>query len=155
MPCLLEREAKGKAVAMKSWIRSPLPNEMITRYLPHGMTTALLVLAVTLAWRIEKLETLNQIGGFIAGFAGALAFVWLVAAYHLQGNELKLQREELKLQRASLDLQKEELRRATGTATGTDVKYSLSTGSNDSCPPAEGLVQVGPGAVVHFCVPAC
>ncbi len=33
-----------------------------------------------------------DVGNFVAGFAGALAFIWLVAGYQQQGEELKLQR---------------------------------------------------------------
>lgn len=36
----------------------------------------------------------NEVGDTLAGFAGALAFVWLIATVVLQGQELKEQREE-------------------------------------------------------------
>lgn len=87
---------------MRSWL---------FKHLPAFLTAALVVVATVLAWKVDKLETLNQIGGFVAGFSGALAFIWLVAAYRLQSQELRLQREELTLQRASLDAQREELRK--------------------------------------------
>lgn len=38
-----------------------------------------------------------QTGDFIAGFAGSLAFIWLVAGFHLQRKELKEQREEFQV----------------------------------------------------------
>lgn len=41
----------------------------------------------------------NEVGDTLAGFAGALAFVWLIATVWLQGQELAAQREELKEQR--------------------------------------------------------
>jgi len=82
----------------------------LSKHLPTLLTTVVL-LAFVLVWRTEDLEKLNQIGGFIAGFSSALAFIWLVAAYRLQSQELRLQREELTLQRASLDAQRDELRK--------------------------------------------
>ncbi|KII12886.1 hypothetical protein [Phaeobacter sp. S60] len=41
----------------------------------------------------------NEVGDTLAGFAGALAFVWLIATVWLQGQELAAQREELREQR--------------------------------------------------------
>lgn len=41
----------------------------------------------------------NEVGDTLSGFAGALAFVWLIATVWLQGQELAAQREELKEQR--------------------------------------------------------
>lgn len=41
----------------------------------------------------------NEIGDTLAGFAGALAFLWLVVTVMLQSKELKAQREELVLAR--------------------------------------------------------
>ncbi|WP_375201948.1 hypothetical protein [Hyphococcus sp.] len=42
----------------------------------------------------------NEVGDFLAGFAGALAFIWIIAAILLQREELQLQRQELTLTRA-------------------------------------------------------
>jgi hypothetical protein len=55
-----------------------------------------------------NLETLSQIGGFLSGFAGTLAFIWLVAAYLMQGQELRLQRQELAMQRQAMEQQRNE-----------------------------------------------
>lgn len=55
------------------------------------------------------MNTRSQLGDYLGGFASAIAFIWLIAAYVQQGNELRLQREELSMQRTSLDLQREEL----------------------------------------------
>ncbi|WP_424980308.1 hypothetical protein [Leisingera sp. S232] len=43
----------------------------------------------------------NEVGDTLAGFAGALAFVWLIATVWLQGQELAEQREELREQRVA------------------------------------------------------
>ena len=40
----------------------------------------------------------NEIGDFLAGFAGTLSFVWIIAAIFLQKEELSLQRRELRNQ---------------------------------------------------------
>ena len=41
----------------------------------------------------------NELGDFIAGAAGGLAFVWLTFGYFLQSREIALQRGEIALQR--------------------------------------------------------
>ncbi|SEQ35747.1 hypothetical protein [Thalassovita taeanensis] len=41
----------------------------------------------------------NEVGDTLAGFAGALAFVWIIATVWLQSHELRAQREELRLTR--------------------------------------------------------
>ena len=51
----------------------------------------------------------NEIGDTLAGFAGALAFVWIIVTVMLQSKELKAQREELRLTRSEM----EEQRKAT------------------------------------------
>lgn len=67
--------------------------------------TAFLVLVLS-----DKISDAAQFGDFLAGFAGALAFLWLVASFRQQGKELALQRRELSLQRRALELQTNELR---------------------------------------------
>lgn len=44
----------------------------------------------------------NEIGDTLAGFAGALAFVWIIVTVMLQSNELSAQREELELTREEM-----------------------------------------------------
>ncbi|GLQ33932.1 hypothetical protein GCM10007939_02150 [Amylibacter marinus] len=41
----------------------------------------------------------NEVGDTLAGFAGALAFIWIIVTVGLQSKELAAQREELKLTR--------------------------------------------------------
>lgn len=54
--------------------------------------------------------TPNEVGDTLAGFAGALAFVWLIATVWLQGQELAEQRKELREQRkATQDMAKAQL----------------------------------------------
>jgi hypothetical protein len=111
----------------------------LTKNLPSTLSVALVLLAVVLVWRTEKLETLNQIGGFVAGFSSALAFIWLVAAYRLQGQELRLQREELSLQRASLDSQRDEMRKMGKYAALDQVSRILSQFDESLAKSAEGV----------------
>jgi len=65
-----------------------------------GLTAVVIVLG---GWTFYEKEVWclkgNEIGDFFAGFAGALAFIWIVATIFLQKDELKFQREELELQR--------------------------------------------------------
>ena len=51
----------------------------------------------------------NEVGDTLAGFAGTLAFVWIIVTVWLQALELKAQREELRLTRSEM----EEQRKAT------------------------------------------
>lgn len=46
----------------------------------------------------------NEIGDTLAGFAGVLAFVWIIITVWLQGYELREQRKELELTRSELKL---------------------------------------------------
>ncbi|UWR52353.1 hypothetical protein K4F84_14280 [Phaeobacter inhibens] len=50
-------------------------------------------------WSVFLEAAPNEVGDTLAGFAGALAFVWLIATVWLQGQELAAQREELREQR--------------------------------------------------------
>jgi hypothetical protein len=114
-------------------------NTWLSKQLPWLLTAALLLLACILALNTEKLETLNQIGGFVAGFSSALASIWLVAAYLLQGQELKLQREELMLQRASLDAQRDELRKMGKYAALDQISRILSQFEESLSKSPEGM----------------
>lgn len=42
----------------------------------------------------------NEVGDTLAGFAGVLAFIWIIVTVAIQAEELKLQRKELSLTRA-------------------------------------------------------
>lgn len=64
------------------------------------VTTVLICCAALLVFLFsDGPNTANEYGDFLAGFAGSLAFLWLVASFSLQRRELALQREELALQR--------------------------------------------------------
>lgn len=83
---------------------------------------ALLVLLVP-----EKLSTSASFGDFVAGFAGALAFLWLVAGYRMQVVELSLHREELKEQRIALQTQANELKSMSRFAALDQVRSMLDS----------------------------
>jgi hypothetical protein len=57
--------------------------------------------------------TLNEVGDFLAGAFGALAFFWLVLGYFMQNSELKLNRKSLEQQieefKKSVETQKQTL----------------------------------------------
>jgi hypothetical protein len=81
------------------------------KYILPLATVVLLLLAILIFQRAPNIETASQIGGYISGIAASLAFVWLIAGFFQQSNELRLQREELSMQRKALVLQKEELKK--------------------------------------------
>lgn len=78
---------------------------------PWILTGAVTVGVVGVGVYVRTLSDLNHIGGILAGYASAVAFIWLIAAYVQQGYELKLQREELSLQRQALEHQRVELKK--------------------------------------------
>jgi len=66
--------------------------------LPIAIALTVLVLGVggwvgisKCVWELKA----NEIGDFFSGFAGALAFVWIVATIFLQKEELEVQREQI------------------------------------------------------------
>lgn len=82
--------------------------------IPSGNESPVLIIATTISIALigfaifvglngqpffSPLLSPNEVGDFLAGFAGALAFVWIIAAIFMQHEELKLQRKELALTR--------------------------------------------------------
>lgn len=80
-----------------------------------GLVTGvyLMCVAALVYWKRATIPSLglNEIGDFLAGVFGPVAFLWLVLGYIQQGRELKLSSEALQLQAAelknSVDQQKE------------------------------------------------
>ena len=92
--------------------------------------TGLFVVAVLAAWFIMPLERAAQTGDLLAGFAGALAFVWLIASFRQQSKELRLQREELSLQRNAIQLQTNELKHMARLTTARQVVTIVEAANN-------------------------
>lgn len=67
----------------------------------------------------------NEVGDFVAGFAGAMAFLWLIASFRMQSKELEMQRKELALQREAINLQTAELNRMAEFSALEHVKMML------------------------------
>jgi len=57
-----------------------------------------------------KFMPLNEVGDFLAGAFGPVAFFWLVTGYLMQNKELSMNRDELKISRIALENQAEELK---------------------------------------------
>ena len=92
---------------------------------PLLLTAIIFATACLVPFFLPSLDDLDKLGGYLAGFVGAIAFVWLIAAYYQQGSELELQRGELALQRQSLDLQREELQKMGKYAALEQVRTVL------------------------------
>ncbi|MGR3761612.1 hypothetical protein ACUXV3_16010 [Roseobacteraceae bacterium NS-SX3] len=58
-------------------------------------------------WSVFLEASPNEVGDTLAGFAGALAFVWLIATVWLQGQELAAQRQELAATRTEMMMARE------------------------------------------------
>lgn len=76
-----------------------------------GTVAYLLLIAVTVVLKFEGFQDLklNELGDFLAGVFGPVAFLWLVLGFLQQGRELKLSSDALRLQadelRASVEQQ--------------------------------------------------
>jgi hypothetical protein len=92
---------------------------------PWILTFAAIIAAAFIFCLTPDMITRSQLGDYLSGFASAIAFIWLIAAYLQQGAELRLQREELSMQRTSLDLQREELRKLGKYAALEQVAHVL------------------------------
>lgn len=93
-------------------------SDQLTTYAKWGTGIYFLVLAGLLFGRYDQLWTkdINELGDFLAGAFGPVAFLWLVIGYLMQHSELRLNRvsierqaEELGLSRVSLERQVNEL----------------------------------------------
>ncbi len=90
-----------------------------------------------------KISDAAQIGDFLAGFAGALAFLWLVASFRQQSEELAMQRKELSLQRSALELQTKELHNMGKYAALEQVNNMIQSGVSKLSEGPEGFNSVG------------
>ncbi|OUS33529.1 hypothetical protein A9Q94_19265 [Rhodobacterales bacterium 56_14_T64] len=61
----------------------------------------------TTKWSLFLASPPNEIGDALAGFAGALAFVWIIVTVAMQSIELREQREVLTLQKEEMEMQRE------------------------------------------------
>lgn len=81
------------------------------KYILPLLSLAIIAAGVIVYLEVQDSQIASHIGSYVSAVAAALAFLWLIAAFLQQMNELKLQREELRLQRSTLDLQREEIRK--------------------------------------------
>lgn len=51
---------------------------------PWVLSGLVILAAIATPVIAPRIETLSHLGDFLAGFAAALAFIWLIAAYRLQ-----------------------------------------------------------------------
>lgn len=92
-----------------------------------GTTLYLVLITITVAFKFDsflRLE-LNELGDFLAGAFGPVAFLWLVLGFLQQGRELKLSSDALQLQaqelKNSVDQQRE-LVEVTRTQVEADLE---------------------------------
>ena len=93
------------------------------------LTTLFLVFSAILTVILsKKISDAANIGDFLSGFAGALAFIWLIASFRQQKEELRLQRKELGMQRSALQLQAKELHKMGKYAALEQVNHMIQSG---------------------------
>lgn len=73
------------------------------------LTGLIIIVAIITPIVVSKFEDASYVGGYLSGFAATLAFIWLIASFRLQSQELTLQRKELELQRRAIELQTSEI----------------------------------------------
>ena len=77
---------------------------------PVYILTIFLILVAILVQLFFDIEKSAQVGDWLAGFAGTLAFLWLIASFQQQKDQLMIQSQELQLQREAIQLQAKELK---------------------------------------------
>jgi hypothetical protein len=96
-------------------------SDQLTKYAKWGTGIYFLVLAGLLFGRYDQLWTkdINELGDFLAGAFGPVAFLWLVIGYLMQHSELKLNRisiekqaQELEFTRLAYEQQIEEFKKS-------------------------------------------
>ena len=78
-------------------------------------------------WFYLKQSTPNELGDTLAGFAGALAFVWLMVTVVMQSSELSAQRKDIVETRGELVEQKVALQRSAAEAEHATFTEQLNT----------------------------
>ena len=96
-------------------------SDKLTKYAAWGTGGYFLILAGLLFGRYDQLWTknINELGDFLAGAFGPVAFLWLVIGYLMQHSELKLNRisiekqaQELEFTRLAYEQQIEEFKKS-------------------------------------------
>jgi hypothetical protein len=96
-------------------------SDKLTKYAAWGTGIYFLILAGLLFGRYDQLWTkdINELGDFLAGAFGPVAFLWLVIGYLMQHSELKLNRisiekqaQELEFTRLAYEQQIEEFKKS-------------------------------------------
>jgi len=106
-----------------------------SKYFYFGLATTFIWLVVV--YGLVKNPTftdlkLNEVGDFLAGAVAPIAFLWLVLAYLIQSEELKLQRDDLQISIDALQGQEKELIEQTkqlteqAELTRKDIKLRLA-----------------------------
>lgn len=76
-------------------------NKFLELNVTQKITWLIILIGITVYFT-RDIEKAAQTGDFLAGFAGALAFLWLIAGFKQQQNEIKMQRKALELQALEL-----------------------------------------------------
>ncbi len=90
------------------WVKATLPTPAVSEQSSAAASGSILALLLN--------ERVADIGQFVSGLAGAIAFIWIVAAYLQQSSQLRMQRQELMMQRRELELQRGETKRLADEA---------------------------------------
>lgn len=118
-----------KAKILQAWEGFRSYVNVFAPYFPQiltwGVTFTLLLGFLSCILNVPSVERIDRLGDLLGGFAGSLAFVWLIAGFYQQAKELKLQRQELSLQRTTLEQQKAEFHELNKHQNLTHIKNIL------------------------------
>lgn len=84
--------------------------EFISKHWLSIVTLIILLFAIFVFAISKTMNDAANVGDYLAGFAGSLAFLWLIASFKQQQKALAIQSEELTLQRKAIELQGKELK---------------------------------------------
>jgi len=135
--------------AIRYW---PYIRSFIVKYWLYCLTFVFVVLAVIIPFFAPTLENAAYIGDYLSGFAAALAFIWLIASFRIQSQELTLQRNELALQRQAIELQTKEIQSMGEYAALEQVANIVNGAVQKLAKSKSGVTQ--PEQLFEICVPS-
>jgi len=104
--------------------------KIFVNYSLYIITGIVILMAILVQFNCT-IEKSAQIGDWLAGFAGTLAFLWLIAGFQQQKKQLVIQSEELKLQREAIQLQAKELKGIGKFSALEQVRKIVENAVND------------------------
>lgn len=127
-------------------------HKLVIKHWHYCLTFIFIVLALGVPFFTTKLEDAAYIADYLSGFAAALAFIWLIASFRLQSQELALQRNELALQRQAIELQTKEVQSMSEYASLEQVANIVNGAIQKLAKSKSGITK--PEQLYEACMPS-